>query len=76
MKNEASPTQPKVRDQGIDVLRWLAITGIIIAHVNPSAFWLQLRSFDVPLMVLLSGICFGVSAKLGKGYYWKRFSNC
>lgn len=26
----------KVRDPGIDVLRMLAITGIVIVHINPS----------------------------------------
>lgn len=71
--NEEYSASTKVRDQGIDALRWMAITGIIIAHVSPPAFWMQLRSFDVPLMVLLSGMCFGTPENLRKGYYWKRF---
>lgn len=66
-------TKIKVRDQGIDVLRWMAITGIIIVHVNPPLFWQQIRSFDVPLMVLLSGICFGTTKIFSKEYYKKRF---
>lgn len=49
------------RDETIDILRFLAITGIIIAHVKPSLLWLQLRNFDVPLMVFLSGVCFYMS---------------
>lgn len=64
----------KVRDPGIDVLRMLAITGIVIVHINPSIFWQQIRSYDVPLMVILSGICFGLPTTIKKSdYYRKRF---
>lgn len=46
----------KNRDQSIDLLRFIALTGIIIVHIHPSAFWIQLRNFDVPLLVFLSGV--------------------
>ena len=46
------------RDLSIDILRWLALTGIILVHIQPSPFWSQLRSFDVPMMVFLSAYCF------------------
>lgn len=48
----------KQRDTSIDVLRWIAITCIIIAHCNPPVLLAQLRNFDVPLMVFLSAVCF------------------
>lgn len=63
------------RDKSIDVLRFLALCGIIIAHVVPSKFWYQLREFDVPMMVFLSGLCFTYGKYDGnyKSYVWKRF---
>lgn len=65
----------KTRDESIDVLRWLALTGIIMVHSEPSMFWSQLRSFDVPLMVILSALCFANSKGIvdKKQYYIKRF---
>lgn len=56
------------RDGSIDVLRWIALTGIILVHSKPDLFWTQLRNFDVPLMVLLSAVCFG-SVGGGFSYY-------
>ena len=64
------------RDLSIDLLRFIALTGIIIAHIQPSPFWMQLRNFDVPLMVFLSGVSYRVSGgnKLGyMNYALKRF---
>lgn len=67
----------KSRDVSFDVLRWIALTGIILVHSKPSVFWTQLRNFDVPLMVLVSAICFSLTAGDGvksiKDYYLKRF---
>ena len=40
----------------IDFLKVIGLTGIIIAHVNPHSWAMLLRSFDVPLMVILSSI--------------------
>lgn len=51
-------TNKNNRNYSIDVLRWIALTGIILAHIEPPEFWFQIRQFDVPLMVFLSGICF------------------
>lgn len=62
----------KERDVSIDVLRWLALTGIILVHIGPSPFWNQLRSFDVPMMVFLSSVCFHVSRDY-KSYCVRRF---
>lgn len=65
------------REISIDVLRWLALTGIIIVHISPSPFWEQIRSFDVPMMVFLSAYCFSrgsyVKADGYKAYCIKRF---
>lgn len=46
----------KKRDRSIDLLRFIALTGIVIVYIHPSEFWTQLRNFDVPLMVFLSGV--------------------
>lgn len=64
------------RDKRIDLLRFVALMGVILAHVGPSSFWLQARNFDVPLMVLLSGMSFSYSSGVKISYVnysWKRF---
>ena len=38
----------------IDFLKFIGLTGIIIAHVNCPNWLLMLRNFDVPLMVIIS----------------------
>lgn len=40
----------------IDFLKVLGLTGIIVAHVGSPSWVMMLRSFDVPLMVILSAI--------------------
>lgn len=40
----------------IDFLKFIGLTGIIIAHVGAPSWAMMLRSFDVPLMVILSSI--------------------
>ena len=60
--------EKKKRDNSIDVLRFFAITGIILVHLEPS-FWLwQIRAFDVPLMVFLSGVSYRLSGGCMGGY--------
>lgn len=50
------------RDYSIDILRCIALLGIICIHVQPtSVFIQQVRSFDVPMMVFLSGVVFSMS---------------
>lgn len=58
----------KERDENIDVLRFIGLSMIILAHINIPGFIFQLRNFDVPLMVLVSGMAFGVSFNNKKGY--------
>lgn len=50
-------TSVSQRDGSIDILRAMAIIGIVIAHCHPDVFFTQLRSFDVILMVFLSAVC-------------------
>ena len=40
----------------IDFLRFIGLTGIIIAHVGSPKWAIMLRSFDVPFMVILSSV--------------------
>lgn len=51
-------TPSQKRDGSIDVLRCIALVGIVLAHISPPQVILQLRGFDVPLMVFLSGVVF------------------
>lgn len=64
-----------MRDTRIDVLRFIGLAMIILAHVKPPELVSQLRNFDVPLMVLVSGMSFGLSYKVSEPYFsyvWKR----
>jgi fucose 4-O-acetylase-like acetyltransferase len=49
------------RDTNLDILRGIGLFCIILAHVDPPGFIFQLRNFDVPLMVLVSGASFSLS---------------
>ncbi len=65
-----------MRDDGIDILRAIGLLMIILAHVSPPDIVFQMRNFDVPLMVLVSGMAFGLSYKRSEAYLaylWKRF---
>lgn len=48
----------KSRDASIDLLRFLGLSLIILAHVRPPELLFQLRAFDVPLMLFVSGLAF------------------
>jgi len=64
------------RDPRLDILRGIGLLCIILAHVGPPSSIFQLRNFDVPLMVLVSGASFSLSrAQNGKygQYLFSRF---
>jgi fucose 4-O-acetylase-like acetyltransferase len=63
-----------VRNNKVDILRFLGLAMIILAHVNPPAIIFQIRNFDVPLMVMISGVSFNLSYKQESytSYLWKR----
>ena len=68
----------QTRDISIDILRAIAMLGLIAAHVfTTNDFVLQLRSFDVPMMVFLSGVVYSASIKNNNqsyfAYIFKRF---
>lgn len=44
------------RIKSIDFLKWIGLTCIILAHVGAPDWIMMIRSFDVPLMIILSGI--------------------
>lgn len=46
----------KQRDLSIDYLRFIGISMIILAHVGAPFSLVQFRSFDVPLMIFISGL--------------------
>lgn len=53
------------RDVYIDFLRFLGLSLIILVHINPPASIAQIRCFDVPLMLFVSGLTASTS-KCGK----------
>ncbi|MDY7013155.1 MAG: hypothetical protein SVX43_06045 [Cyanobacteriota bacterium] len=74
MKNTEDMPKAK-RDIRLDVLKTIGIILIILAHTNPPIWIHQIRNFDVPLMVLLSGTLFYSSSSKSQDYsfwkYWK-----
>src|ERR1700690_815941 len=64
----------KMRDEKVDILRFIGIAMIILDHVHPPSLLDQLRNFDVPLMVMISGISFSLSYRDESyiSYIWKR----
>lgn len=63
-----------MRDPRIDFLRFLGLSLIIFAHVDPPNWLFQLRNFDVPLMVLVAGLSFSNASEIPSywGYLGKR----
>lgn len=59
--------QEKARIKYIDFLKFVGLTGIIIAHCGSPNLLVMLLSFDVPLMVILSSL-------LGEGSF-KKYKN-
>lgn len=58
-----------MRDKSIDILRFIAIVCIVVIHIEPSTSWIrEIRSFDVPLMVFLSGVSYSLSQSRIKPY--------
>lgn len=51
------------RDIKIDFIRFIGISLIILAHVSPPNWLFQLRNFDVPLMVIVSGYLYSMKNK-------------
>ncbi len=62
------------RDERIDLLRFIGLAMVILAHVYPPMWLAQLRNFDVPLMVLVSALSFSASVKQESygQYVWAR----
>lgn len=44
------------RDLSLDIMRFVGLTLIILAHVSPPDLLFQFRTFDVPLMIFVSGM--------------------
>lgn len=62
----------KTRDFSIDILRAIALMGIVCIHIKPSIVLAELRNFDVSLMVFLSGISFAISNSYKSNIYLKK----
>ena len=62
-----------MRDLRIDFLRFLGLSLVILAHIQAPFTLTQIRSFDVPLMVFVSGLtASGKSISNYWQYIWKR----
>jgi peptidoglycan/LPS O-acetylase OafA/YrhL len=63
--------QNRIRDVRFDILKATGLFCIILAHVNPGKLILQLRNFDVPLMVIVSGALFYYSSSNKHYSFWE-----
>lgn len=61
------------RNNNYDFLRFIGISCIILAHMEPPTILFQLRNFDVPLMVLISGISFDQFSSKSYSSYFNYF---
>lgn len=61
------------RNVSIDVLRFIGISFIILAHVLPPCIILNIRCFDVPLMLFVSGLIYSDrKVDLTFSFFWHR----
>lgn len=51
----------KTRDTKIDLLRFIGVALVILCHAAPPRTIAALRQFDVPLLVMISGVSFVIS---------------
>lgn len=52
-----------MRNTNVDLMRVMGLFLIILAHVNPPEILFQIRTFDVPMMVFISGMAFYCAGK-------------
>jgi len=63
MNNQSLLKDASTERNGIvDALRFLGLSLIILAHVNPSEYIFQLRNFDVPLMFIVMGMSYNLTS--------------
>lgn len=72
MAKLADFSSPATRDLKLDYLKAIGLFCILLAHTEPGDFIDQLRNFDVPLMVMISGVLFGYSVR-NKRYNFKDY---
>jgi fucose 4-O-acetylase-like acetyltransferase len=62
-----------IRDSKLDTLRGIGLLCVVLAHVHPPPILRQVRDFDVPLLVLVSGSAFAASASARDGVSYARY---
>lgn len=59
---------PVSRCINIDILRLVGLFCVVLAHVAPPMIIQQIRNFDVPLMVIVSGMAFSMSSNKARDF--------
>ena len=63
-----------MRDNNIDLIRFIGLSLIILAHVSPPII-LNIRTFDVPMMIFVSGLtCYSKELSYSWKYLYHRFA--
>lgn len=61
------------RNDSIDCMRFIGLSLIILAHINPPYILFNLRCFDVPMMLFISGLVYsGRKIDLSLSFFIKR----
>lgn len=60
------------RDNTIDLLRFIGLSCIMLAHVYPPSTIFQLRTFDVTLMIFISGLSYAGRSISSYGQFVKK----
>ena len=63
----------KARNTTVDLLRTIGLFLVIAAHCSFPEWFIQVRNFDVVLLIFLSGMSFGLSDHAGSGG-WKTYA--
>lgn len=63
------------RDNSIDILRFVGLSLIILAHVSVPDILFNVRCFDVPLMLFVSGLTYAKrKVKMSWSFIWHRLT--
>lgn len=61
------------RSPTIDLMRFIGLTLIVLAHISPPETIFQIRTFDVPLMIFVSGMAYsGRKPDFSPSFFIKR----
>jgi hypothetical protein len=71
--NSAAAGGREHRNIRLDILKVVGLSCVVLAHTNAPTSVINARSFDVPLLVMISGVLFAESSGDGQLGFWRYF---